>query len=148
MADKPCCLQMLHLLSQPESAAQLTDDFLAAAAHPEQLLPAGHRLQEDKPAVLVSQISEELGEELRQRFSGTQSSRSAAAVSAGVNPHACLGRPCLAPGGCALVHLCCTWTAHAYTQRWCMRTAACQSWRSAQAADCAVGCCRSCCAAS
>ena len=76
---KLVCAQMLGLLNLPESAAQLSDTFLATAAHPEHLLPQGHSLPEEKPSVLVSQISEELGEELRQRFSGTQSTRSAAA---------------------------------------------------------------------
>ena len=69
-------MQVFEHLNLP--AVLMTDEFLASAARPQHLLKPGHGL--NKPEVLVAKISPEQETELREKFSGTQASRSPAAT--------------------------------------------------------------------
>lgn len=72
--------KILEQLNLPAAAANLTDDLAAAAAAPQNLLPAGHEI--GKPAPLISEIKDDVIDGLRARFGGSQADDAAAAAAA------------------------------------------------------------------
>jgi methionyl-tRNA synthetase len=72
--------KILQQLNLPPSAADLTDDLVAGAAHPDTLVPAGHTI--GTPSPLITEIKDEVIEQLRERFGGSQADRAAAAAAA------------------------------------------------------------------
>jgi methionyl-tRNA synthetase len=72
--------KILEQLALPPSAANLTDELVAAAAKPQTLVPGGHQI--GKPAPLITEIKDEVIEGLRARFGGNQAEDAAAAAAA------------------------------------------------------------------
>jgi len=60
-----CVAQILAQLNLPAGASRLSDEFLARAARPWELIPGGHQIGPTE--VLFQPMSPELGEELRIR---------------------------------------------------------------------------------
>lgn len=72
--------KILEQLQLPPSAAMLTDDLATAAANLQTLVPAGHTI--GTPAPLITEIKDDVIEELRARFGGSQAADSEAAAAA------------------------------------------------------------------
>jgi methionyl-tRNA synthetase len=72
--------KILEQLALPPSAANLTDELVAAAAKPQTLVPGGHQI--GKPAPLITEIKDDVIEGLRARFGGNQAEDAAAAAAA------------------------------------------------------------------
>ena len=71
--------KILQQLNLPPSAADLTDELVAGAAYPETLVPAGHTI--GTPSPLITEIKDDVIEQLRERFGGSQADRAAAAAA-------------------------------------------------------------------
>jgi methionyl-tRNA synthetase len=72
--------KILEQLALPPSAANLTDELVAAAAKPQTLVPGGHQI--GKPAPLITEIRDDVIDGLRARFGGNQAEDAAAAAAA------------------------------------------------------------------